>query len=187
MLKWGHAVYTLRMGCISRWNTGNIWPTQQTCTWNSHENRHGGYARAQPARRRLNKGWCCCHCRLMCSLPWTETNAWTPIWHHSLRRWTDHLLASWLHWATFSLKGPMIHDHTRHIFLVWVCLSNLQGFSQCYEPRACSVFVLWTQEPHKTLWQISELILPEAQEGAHDHRIHWSHLILHTKKFLGTK
>lgn len=71
-----------------------------------------------------------CYCYQMSNLLLTETNAGHPIWHHSLRNPTDHLMASWLHGATSILKRPVIHPHTRNLFLVWVCLSHLQGISQ---------------------------------------------------------
>lgn len=125
-------------------------PAQWAYEWSSHGDRNGGYAWAQQYRHPLNKGWCCCYCCQMSSLALTETNTRVPIWHYSLRRWTDHQFtcwSSWLHWATISLKRPEIHAYTRHTFLVWVCLSYLQGFSQHYYPRAYRVFALRAWDP----------------------------------------
>lgn len=57
----------------------------------------------------------------MSNLTATETNTEPPMWYNPLRRWTSHLVASWVHWIPSTLQKPVIYiDWNRQLFWVRV-------------------------------------------------------------------
>lgn len=108
--------------------------------------------------------------------------SWDPVWHHSPRKTIDHLVMSWLKWATAILKVLLNCSHMNRLIPGGFALPTY-GAPASIRLRWFTKYLIQRNEIPLSIasGQWAYFTAEEVWEGAHVHRIYWLYHILYHK------